>query len=144
MADDLFSSILDEAPTEVSYPAELPDGIWILTVRGWEAVVSSKKGTDGIQFNFAVAAPGQEFDPEDDLSDFIGKSVSHTFWFSDYFAANLDQFHERCGLDLSEPMSRRNRNDEVINAQVAAVFKQKPNQAGDRMRAEIVKFLPVD
>lgn len=144
MADDLFSSILDESPTEVAFPPELLDGIWVLTVRSWEPVVSSKKGTNGIKFNFSVTAPGQDFDEDEDTAEFIGKSIAHTFWDSEYFAANLDQFHERCGLDLSEPMTRRNRNDEVINAQVSAEFKQKPTESGDRMRAEIKKFLPVD
>ena len=144
MAEDLFASILDESPTEVAFPAELPDGIWILTVRSWEAIKSSKKGTDGIKFNFTVSAPGQDFDEDEDPTEFVGKSIFHTFWDSEYFAANLDQFHERCGLDLSKPMTRRNRNDEVINAQVAAEFKQKPTEQGDRMRAEIRKFLPVD
>ena len=140
-----FSSILDEAPTEVAVVPVLPQGTWNLVVKSWEQVTSSRKGTMGIKFTFTTQSAGSDVD-EDELADgdFTGKSISHTFWDSEYFAANLDQFHQACGIDLSVANSRRNRNDEVINLLVGAFIKHSPSQDGTRIRAEISKFVEAE
>ena len=140
-----FSSILDEAPTEAATVPVFPQGTWNLVVKSWEQVTSSKKGTMGIKFSFSTQSAHADVN-EDELAehDFIGKSISHTFWDSEYFAANLDRFHEACGLDLSVANSRRNRNDEVINSVVGGFIKHSPTKDGERIRAEISRFVDAE
>ena len=56
----------------------------------------------------------------------------------------LDQFHEHCGLDLTEERSRKMRNDDVIGQSFRGFVKQKPSKDGTRMYSNIERTLPVE
>ena len=140
-----FQSILDEAPTEVTSPPPLPVGTYLTTVINGEYIESSKKGTPGIEFTHRLIAAEADVD-EDDLEasgGLEGRTIRNTYWLTPDAAFMLDQFHENCGLDLSEGESRRNRNDAVINAQVKVFIKHRPSNDG-RVFLEVARTLPAD
>ena len=73
-----------------------------------------------------------------------GRSLRATFYETPDAIYRLDEFHEHCGLDISKPMSRRMRNDEVVNAHVRAVVKHRTSEDGSRIYAEISRTLAAD
>ena len=141
-----FGSILDEAPTEVTRPAPMPNGTYLTVVKGWAEGRVSKAGNKSVDFDVAYLAAEDDVDPDEleTAGGVAGKSGKITFWLTEDAAYRLDEFHEHCGIDLSEPMSRRMRNDECINTQVKVWVKQSPSQSGDRMYANIERTLPAD
>ena len=73
------------------------------------------------------------------------KTMSITFYTTPDAAYRLDEFHEHCGVDLEEPLSRRMRNDEVVNAQVRGYVAPRQSQDPDAPTyAEIKRTLPAD
>ena len=147
MSTPNFASILDEAPTEVNAPAPLPQGTYLTVVRGQPRYdKSAKKGTPYVEFLLHPISAEPDVD-EDELADaggLDGKIIRATFWLTDEAVFMLDQFHEHCGLDLSDAASRRQRNDEVVNAQVRAFVKHETSQDGTRIFARYNRSLPAE
>lgn len=147
MSTPNFASILDEEPTEVSAPAPLPQGTYIAIVAGpGRYDKSTKKGTDFVEFNLRPTEAEEDVDPDEleAAGGLDGKTIKATFWLTDEAKFMLDQFHEHCGLDLSEPASRRTRNDEIVNAQVRVFVKHEPSQDGTRIFARFNRSLPMN
>lgn len=142
-----FASILDEQPTEVKVPPPLPAGTYICVVQGQpEYGKSTQKQTDYVRFNLRPISALEDVD-EDELTEiggFDGKTLRVTHWLTPDAVFMLDQFHEHCGLDLSQPMSRKARNEEVVNAQVLAVVKHSAAKEGPRVYAEVDRTAPVE
>ncbi len=142
-----FASILDEAPSEVERPKPLPVGTYLCRVQGTPIYdKTTKKGTDFVQFTLKPIAAEEDVD-EDDLEAVGGldnKTLRLKFYLTEDAKFRLDDFHEHCGLDLSEPASRRTRNDEVINSEVRALVKHNPSNDGQTVYAEIARTLKAD
>ncbi len=142
-----FASIMDEAPTEIDRPKPLPAGTYLCVVAGpAEKGKSSKKGTDFSMFTLKPLQAEDDVD-EDELAEAGGienKTLRATFYETPDAIYRLDEFHEHCGLDISKPMSRRMRNDEVVNCHVRAVVKHRTSEDGSRIYAEIARTLSAD
>lgn len=142
-----FSSILDEAPTEVDRPKPLPAGTYTCVIAGpAEYGKSSKKGTDFAMFVLKPLAAEDDVDEEelDDAGGLEGKSLRNTFYLTEDAVYRLDEFHQHCGIDITKPQSRRSRNDDVVNAHVRAVVKHRTSEDGSRIYAEIARTLAAD
>jgi hypothetical protein len=150
-----FASILDEAPTEVNRPKSLPTGTYTFVVGKWEEGKSSKKQTPFIKFNMMPISADEDVD-EDELDEALtaasgevhelkSRSMSITFYITPDAAYRLDEFHEHCGLDLNDPLSRRMRSDQVINAQVKGYVAPRQQSDPDAPTyAEIKRTLPAE
>lgn len=145
MANPNFSSILDEAPTEVKAPPPMPAGTYTFIVQGQPRYdKSSKKGTDFVEFTLKPIAAESDVDEDEleELGGLEGKTIRATYYLTEDAAFLLDQFHEHCGVDLSEPASRKARNDEVVNAEVRGYIKHESSQDGSRTFARLARTLP--
>lgn len=147
MSNPNFASILDEAPTEIDRPKPLPAGTYSFIVAGTPIYdKSSKKGTPYVEFTLRPIAAESDVD-EDELSEmggFENKTVRATFYLTEDAVYRLDEFHEHCGLDLADPISRRQRNDEVVNAEVRGVIKHATSQDGTQIYAQLARTLPAE
>ena len=142
-----FSSILDEAPTEIDRPKPLPAGTYLCVIAGApEYGKSSKKGTDFAQFTLKPMQAEDDVD-EDELAEaggVDGKTLRTTFYLTEDAVYRLDEFHEHCGIDISKKASRKTRNDEVVNAHVRVVVKHRTSEDGSRIYAEVSRTLAAD
>jgi len=147
MSNPNFSSILDEAPTEIDRPKPLPVGTYLCTVVGSPVYdKSTKKGTPYVQFTLKPIAAEDDIDAEElaDMGGFENKTIRATYYTTEEAIYRLDEFHEHCGIDLTEPASRRSRNDDVVNAQVRAVIKHRTSDDGTQLYAELARTLAAD
>lgn len=120
-------TLLDEAPDHVERPKPLPEGGYIAVVGRWETGESAKKKTPFVRFPLRIVGVGEDVD-QDELEaagGIDGKTVRTDFYTTEEAIYRLDAFHEHCGLDLSEELTRKMRNDEVLNAQVGVVIKHR-------------------
>jgi hypothetical protein len=142
-----FSSILDESPTEVERPKPLPVGTYLCIVAGQPVYdKSTKKGTPYVEFTLRPLAAESDVD-EDELAEAGGldnKSLRATFYLTEDAVYRLDEFHQHCGIDLEDEASRRQRNDEVVNAQVRVVVNHGTSQDGTRIYAQIARTLSAE
>lgn len=141
-----FSSILDEAPTEVVVPPPLPIGSYIAVVQGLPRIdKSAKKGTEFTEFTLRPISANEDVDQEqlEAAGGFEGKTYKLTFYHTEDAIYRLDQFHEHCGIDLSNPLSRRRRSEEVVNAEVGIFITHSTSQDGTRIYANISRTFPV-
>lgn len=141
-----FSSTLDEEPTEVVRPKPLPTGSYVFVVGPPRYDKSTKKGTEFTEFTLRAIAALDDVDQEDlnEMGGFDGKTVRATFYHTDDAIYRLDEFHEHCGIDLTQKASRRVRNDECVNAQVIGVIRHKASQDGSAIYAELARTAPVE
>jgi hypothetical protein len=142
-----FSSILDEAPTEVNVPAPLPQGTYLCVVTGQPRYdKSSKKGTDFVEFTLRPIAAEEDVDEEElnNAGGLEGKTLRATFYLTEDAVYRLDEFHAHCGIDLSEARSRKSRNEDVVNAEVRAFVKHETSQDGTRIFARLNRTLAAE
>jgi hypothetical protein len=150
-----FGSILDEAPTEVNRPKSLPTGTYTFVVGRWEEGKSSQKKTPFVKFGMRPIAAGDDVDPDElqealtsadgTVADLGSKMMSITFYCTPDAIYRLDEFHEHCGLDLDEAVSRKMRNDEVANAQVEGYVAPRQQTDPDAPTySEIKRTLPAE
>ena len=149
-----FSSLLDEAPTTVESPKVLPAGTYHCVVRGSPRYdKSSKKQTPFVEFTLIPQSALEDVD-ESDLSAWATKAsgdvrkltdaaIKATYYETEDAIFMLDQFHEHCGIDLSVPMSRRNRNEEVQNSEVLVVLRHEASDDGQRIFARLARTASV-
>ena len=123
-----FASILGEAPSEVDRPKPIPTGTYLCRVQGSRLTTSPQKGTPFVQFTLKPISAEDDVDEEDlaEMGGLDNKTLRLTFYLTEDAVYRLDEFHEHCGIDLSEESSRRSRNDEVVNAEVRALVKHRP------------------
>lgn len=142
-----FTSILDEAPTEINRPKPLPAGTYECVVQGQPRYdKSSKKQTDFVEFTLRPVAAGDDVD-EDELNEaggIDGKTIRATYYLTEDAVYRLDEFHSHCGIDISEPASRRARNEECVNASIIAVVKHRSSEDGQRIFMELARTAPVE
>lgn len=150
-----FSSILDDAPTEIDRPKSLPTGTYEFVVGRWEEGVSSQKKTPFVRFQMRPHATTDDVD-EDELAEALtsadgtevelgSKTMSITFYVTPGAVYRLDEFHQHCGIDLSTPLSRKARNDEVLNTTVLGyVAPRESNNPDAPIFVEIKRTLPAE
>lgn len=142
-----FASLLDEAPEEINRPKPLPAGTYTCVVRGQPRYdKSSKKQTPFVEFTLAPIAAGDDVDEEElaGMGGFDGKTIRATYYLTEDAIFRLDEFHTHCGIDLEQPASRRQRNDEVVNAQVVAVVGHRASDDGQSVFAELKRTAPAE
>src|SRR6185436_16251427 len=86
-------------------------------------------------------AAGEDVDQEAlaALGGLEGKTQRATFYHTEGAVYRLDEFHEHCGLDLSEPNPRRQRNEECVNAEVGGYIRHEASQDGETIFARLGK-----
>lgn len=136
----LFASILDEAPTEVIRPKPMPNGTYLWVIQNRRYDKSTKKKTDFVEFELACLQPFDDVSIAEleAMGGVDGKIRTLTFYLTPEAVYRLDEFHEHCGLDLSSPMSRRQRNEMVLNSQVIGVIDQRivDDESGDPAKSK--------
>lgn len=123
-----FASILDESPDHVDQPKARPVGPYIFTVGAPTSGKSRKKGTFFVEFPLRAIAAEDGVDPDalEEAGGIEGFKTKVTFYLTEDSVFRLDQFHERCGIDLkTDKSSRRMRNDMVVNAQVLGIVEHE-------------------
>lgn len=146
MTDPNFASILDEAPTEINRPKPIPSGTYICVVNKWETGESSKKKTPYVRFTLTPIAAEEDVSEDDlaDAGDLEGKQLRTDFYLTPDSIYRLSEFHEHCGLDISEELSHRMRNDAVVNSQVKVHVKHRASEDGSRIFAEVDRTAAVE
>lgn len=137
-----FASILDEAPTEIERPKPLPVGTYVCVVAGQPVYdKSSKKSTPFVQFTLRPIAAGEDVDADElaEMGGFDGKTIRATYYLTEDAVFRLDEFHQHCGIDITNAASRRQRNEEVVNAQVNAVIRHRMSEDGQQVFAELAR-----
>jgi hypothetical protein len=143
----VFAKLLDEAPTEVIRPKALPAGTYTCVVQGQPRYdKSSKKQTPFVEFTLRPIAAMEDVDADEleEMGGFDGKTIRATYYTTEDAIFRLDEFHEHCGIDLSIEASRRQRNDEVANAQVLAVVKHQASDDGKSVFATLARTASVE
>lgn len=150
MSTPNFASILDESPTEVNRPKPLPAGTYTCVVTGQPTYdKSTQKGTPYVMFNLRPIAAETDVD-EDELAEALNgnalesKTIRATYYTTEDAIYRLDEFHQHCGIDLTEESSRRQRNDDVVNCTIRVVIKHSTSKDGTSMYAELARTLPAD
>lgn len=141
-----FASILDEAPSEVDRPKPLPVGTYHCVVQAPVYDKSSKKGTPFVMFGLRPIAVFEDVD-QTELEESGGldnRTIRATYYLTEDAVYRLDEFHQHCGLDLTNQQSRRTRNDEVINAEIIAVIKHEQSDDGTQTYAKLARTAPVE
>ena len=143
-----FASILDEAPTEINRPKPLPVGTYICVVQGQPTYdKSNKKGTPYVQFTLRPVAAEEDVDPEEleAMGGMESKTLRATFYLTEDAVYRLDEFHQHCGVDISDAsVSRRHRNENIVNAQVRAVVSHRMAEDGSQVYAELKRTASAD
>jgi hypothetical protein len=141
-----FTSILDEQPTEVNRPKPLPEGTYLCVVGQPEEGVSSQKKTPFVKFPLRPVSALEDVDTAalNEVGGLDSKNMSTTYYLTPDSIFRLDEFHEHCGLDLTDAASRRARNAEVVNSRVLAVVKHRMSQDNTQSFAEVNRTAPTE
>jgi hypothetical protein len=139
----IFASTLDEMPTEVKAWPLLPEGTYLARVGQWEDHTAEE--SPYVEIPFSIISPMEDIDLSEieavgGLEDMV---VNRRYFTSPKAVRFLDQLHQDCGVDLSQPNTRRARNDMIINAEVLVVITHGQNKAGTRTYANVDRTLPV-
>jgi len=142
-----FATILDESPDEVIRPVPLARGTYEAVVAGPPRYdESSQKKTPFAEFTLRVIAALDDVLP-DELEESGGledRTIKHTMYITDQAKWRIDEFHEACGIDLTVPATRRQRNEECVNARVRILVTHRPSQDGETVFAQIAKVMSSD
>lgn len=141
MTNPNFTTILDEAPTEVVRPKPLPAGTYLFVVGAPRYDKSSRKQTEFTEFLLRPIQAMDDVDPDEleAAGGIDGKTIRATFYSTEDAIYRLDEFHEHCGIDLSQKASRRARSEECVNAQVIGVVRHRSSDDGQRVFAELAQ-----
>ncbi len=143
-----FSSLLDEAPTEIIRPEPLPVGTYTAVVKMPRYDKSSKKQTPFVEFPLQIIESHEDVD-DDALHKALGdgklsdKEMRVTFYLTDDAIYRLDEFHEHCGINIDVPAKRIQRNEACVNQEVVIVVKHEASDDGSRIYANVARTAPV-
>lgn len=151
MASPNFTSLLDQAPTEVVRPKAAPVGSYLWIVKGLPRIdKSSKKQTEFTEFTLQCVAAGNDVDKDDletwlTAADGSKKTISDlimqaTFYSTEKSIYMLDEFHENCGIDLSAPNKRTTRSEECVNHEVVGYIRHEASNDGKSTFARFGKW----
>ena len=147
MSTPNFQSILGQSPTEVVRPPLLPIGTYLCTVGEWESGASYKKKTPFVKFSLKPISPLEDVDEAAiaELGGLEGKRLSITFYVTEDAVFMLDEFHQNCGVDMTDGGTRLARNDEVRNAQILATVTHRIDENDpDRTFVEVKRTAKAD
>ncbi len=148
-----FSSLLDEAPTEVKFAPPIPPGSYVAVVQpAWTKDVN-QRGNEFHEFQFKLQQPFEDVD-EDELKAWVAehgpisqKVFKRRFFITPEAIAYLDDFHQACGLELNKlkGVNRTMRNDEVGNCLVGVYMKHRPFTDGSgKVAVDVDRFFKVE
>jgi len=145
-----FSSLLDEAPTEVKFTPPLPQGSYVAVVQpAWRKDIN-QRGHEFHEFQFKLLQPFEDVDPVEleewtrDHGSFADKLFKRRFFITPEAVPYLDEFHQACGIDLSKKVSRLLRNDEVGNCYVGVFLKHRTFADGSsKVAVDIDRFFQI-
>ena len=147
MSTPNFQSILGQSPTEVVRRPPMPAGTYLCVVGDWEAGQSSLKKTEFRKFALKPIAAMDDVDPAalEEVGGLEGTNLSTTFYITPDAIMMLDEFHENCGVDMTDGSTRKERNDEVKNAQILAVVSHRiDDRDPSRVYAEVRRTAKAD
>lgn len=137
-----FGSLLDEAPSEVNKPKPMPEGSYLWRVQGMPRYdKSTKKGTEFVEFTLVCIAAGEDVDKEEleAMGGIADKTQRVTFYITEKSVYRLDEFHEHCGIDLTEEASRRQRSENCANCEIGGYIRHQASQDGESIYANLGK-----
>jgi hypothetical protein len=146
-----FSSLLDEAPTEVKFAPPIPPGSYVAVVQpAWTKDVN-QRGNEFHEFQFKLQQPFEDVDA-DELKAWISahgpiseKVYKRRFFITPEAIPYLDEFHQACGVKLQKGVSRLLRNDEVGNCLVGVYMKHRPFTDGSgKVAVDVDRFFKVE
>lgn len=147
MTSPNFTSILDESPSEVAAPMPLPIGTYLCRVLGQPRYdKSAKKGTEYTEFTLKFIEATDDVDAVDLEESLSGTPLTErttriTFYHTPDSIYRLDQFHQHCGLDLEDGLTRRQRNEEIATAEVLVVLGHDNSNDGQQIYARVRRTL---
>lgn len=136
MSTPNFSGILNKQASAIKPPPLLPVANYILCTAKIEQTVSSKKGTPGALFTYAVEglAPGEAVDLKDNDGneiDLSKKFLRDTFWLTDDALHRLTtHLSEILGIDLGTMTIAEILNNYTQGTRCIGNVTQKPSDKG--------------
>lgn len=125
----------------------IPVGTYLVMVAGHaERTKSTQKGTDGLAFRFKFIQPRDDVDPQS-LKTFLEASeknlsdheMTFTIWESPYAEQNFRDLIKNLGVN--DNLGMKQACAEVPGAQCLAHIRHRPSQDGQRLMADIDRFL---
>lgn len=142
-----FSSILDEAPSEVDRPKPLPVGTYTTIVQGLPRFdKSTKKQTEYVEFTHKILAAGDDVDQEElaAMGGIKDKTMKNTYYLTEASKWRLDEFLVNCGIDLDGESSRREMIEQTPGKQVGIYVTHQASNDGTAVYAQIGKTVGVE
>lgn len=102
MSDVNFNTILDTQATEIKSKPPLPVGTYDFRIKSYEAVVSSKKKTNGVEFTCIPYAAGEDVDSATlaEAGGMEGRELSTTYYLTEASASMIRDFlTDVCQID---------------------------------------------
>lgn len=145
MSDADFDSLLSQDMGDVEAPKPLPAGDYILTIKSYEMVKSSRKGTPGITFYFRPTEAGEDVDTEqlEEMGNWKEKNLRSSFWLTENSMFMIRRFlEEACGLDV-EGHSLKELLPETVGQQVRGTVTQQHGDNGS-FNPDVERLTAVD
>lgn len=142
-----FSSILDEAPSEVDRPKPLPVGTYTTIIQGLPRFdKSTKKQTEYVEFTHKILAAGDDVDQEElaSMGGIKDKTMKNTYYLTEASKWRLDEFLTHCGINLDGESSRREMVEQTPGKQVGIYVTHEASQDGTAVYAKIGKTVIVE
>jgi hypothetical protein len=139
-------TLLDEAVDHVERPKTIPTGSYIATVGQWETGESKQKKTPFVRFPLRFISALDDVDAEEleAAGGCSGKQARIDFYVTEDAIYRLDAFHEHCGEDLADEISRKAHNDNCMNAQVGVVVAHRyPLDADGKPQPDAQPFIDI-
>ena len=132
MSTNFFSSILEEAPTEVAKLLPVPIGTYVCVIKPFE--LPTRDNGPG-RYPLQIVSALDDVDPDaiEEIGGVEGKFLSYQVWPDERAKRLVDLIQEAAGIDFTIPATREQRNDDIVGAQILAsvshrVDKTDPNK----------------
>lgn len=147
-----FQDLLDTSAGEFSAPVPLPAGTYLARCISREYIKSSKKGTNGVQFQFQIMSAEDDVDltafvneKTGDQLDITQKVLRDDFWITPDAVYRIGELADKCGVPGANERSNRELIEEIVMCQVMInVIQQPSTKPGDtRTFSNISSYAPV-
>lgn len=131
-----FNKLLDADPSQFERPPTIPEGEYLMLIKGKEFGQSDKKKTPFVRFHYQIMSPLESV-PEEALADIdLSKAKPRDdFYLTEDAMFRLREFFEFCGAIES---STRESIEACVGKQIVATFGHTQSQRDPtRVFAEI-------
>ena len=135
-----FSDILDRPATDFERPKPLPQGTYVMMVKGLPRFdKSSKKQTPFVEFTCDVIAAGEDVDTDAlaEMGGIAGKQMRATFYTTEEATYRLREFLTHLGLDEGEYGSLRQMIEDAPGKQFLGTIIHEASQDGQNIFARL-------